>query len=761
MRFPKSNIIITILLILFSALFAFGQGSLLTLNDSTKECSFNTSKLNRLVKNDSLYKATILLNEAINFSEKYNLKSTQAKAYYSLGNVLTKMSNYKNAENYHLKAFNIYNTNGDSEGKNIVLSNLIKTYLAEKNYSKFDSVYPIAQQYSLDLKSELYFLNLENEIKKNYYSRKNKELLEVSNFAIDTIVNIDFTVFKTTNDSDNLRLKKRLLQSYKFHNAIAQIKCADYKIEGFTLLLSLNENKLRSAFGENFEAQRKLATLNYYKYLYYTETNKNLDSANKYLLKSDSYKYAALSNFEKRNAKNGELIYKIINTEQKLNLANEIRKKDTKTSKTLLIISIFTTLLLLAALVIFYNYFKAKKNIQSINKELATSNKKLLAIDKDRLEFFSILSHELRTPIYGITGLATLVNQEKEVAKRQSYLDSLISSSNYLSTLIDNILQANKLRFEEKSLRLKPDKINKIVKHVISTVKIAAQDKDLTLYTNIDDSDEDELILIDKVAFSQILINLAYNAIRYTKEGSVSINVLEKERTDKDVTLRFEIKDTGIGIKEEHRSVVFSAFENKAFLNKNSSGSGLGLYIVKTLLKSHNSDIDYISEPGKGTTFFFDITFNIVISTNLKAPRSIGIPKENMHILIVDDNKINLLITKNNIERITGFTCEIMAKGQQAISLVKHKAFDLVLMDINMPDMDGYEVTRHIRMFNPNIPILALTALNSAEISSKAEAVGINQIITKPYIVEDFKAIILSYATRKKNHLAEIDLEAI
>ena len=417
------------------------------------------------------------------------------------------------------------------------------------------------------------------------------------------------------------------------------------------------------------------------------------------------------------------------------------------------------SIVLAIILTIFYFYFKARKNIVKINKALKNSNSKLIEIDKDRLEFFSILSHELRTPIYGISGLATLIDQENDSVKRQSYLDSLKSSSNYLSTLIDNILQANRLKFDNKTLRLKPDKIEKIVSHVMSTIAIAAKNKDLELIVNIDKSDENENILVDKVAFSQILINLAYNAIRYTKKGSVTINVIEKSRNGNNITLRFEVKDTGIGIKEEHRSVVFSAFENKTFLNKNSSGSGLGLYIVKTLLKSHNSDIDFVSTPNQGTCFFFEITFQLSMSEENKSAPTLLVQRD-MHVLIVDDNKINLLITKKNIEKIEGYSCQIISNGREAISLVKEKDFDLILMDINMPDMDGYEVTKHLRMFNPYIPILALTALNSSEISAKAETSGINQIITKPYIFEDFKAIILSYRTMY-NQCNIIDAEAI
>ncbi|WP_179343586.1 response regulator [Winogradskyella ursingii] len=760
MRFPKSSIFLLIVYFIFNCNYSFGQGELLVVNNTTKTCSFDSELLDRLVESDSLYKATTLLNEAIDFSNKYNLKAVEAKAYFRLGEVLTKLSNYKNAETKHLKALELYNLLNDNQGKNRVFSGLTDNYLKSKNYKKFDSLYPRAQNLAKALNSELYFVNLENNIKKNYYRHLNNNLLKLTTHAIDTLKLVDFNQLNLSKPYDVKHLKNRLLQSYRYHKAIAEIKLSNFRPKGFHLLFSISEEELKLAIKGDHEKNRKLATFNYYKFLYYNEVLKNVDSANKYLLASDVYKYNALLEYDNRSSRNGELITKIVNTEQKLNIANIMRIKDAKASQILMVTTIIISILLIVTLIFLYAHFKAKENIESINKELKESNEKLLAIDKDRLEFFSILSHELRTPIYGITGLATLIDQEKDEQKRQSYLDSLMSSSNYLSILIDNILQANKLKFEEKSLRLKPDKINRIVNHVISTVKVAAKNKGLQLITNIEESDDNEYILIDKIAFSQILINLVYNAIRYTREGHVSINIFEKSRTLEDVTLRFEVNDTGIGIKKEHRSVVFKAFENKTFLHKNSSGSGLGLNIVKTLLKSYGSDIDFTSVPNKGSSFFFEITFDLAISPNLNHPISIAPTKKDMHILIVDDNKINLLITKKNIEKIADFTCETVSNGRQAISIVKERVFDLVLMDINMPDMDGYEVTKHIRMFNLNIPILALTALNSAEISQKASEAGINQIITKPYIFEDFKHIILTYAEQQRFY-RQIDLAAI
>ncbi|MEM5563828.1 response regulator [Psychroserpens sp. AS72] len=708
-------------------------------------CTFSSEYLDRLIKNDSLYEATLLLNESLSFAKNNNLKDSEAKTYYNLGNVLAEMGNYKNAEDYYYKAFSIFDSLQLHKDKDLVLSSLTTAYANGKYYKKFDSIYPIAQKQSTKLNSELQFVNLENKIKKHYYHFENDSLLKATQFALSKLDTTNFNELNYSKNYSSSINKERLKTYYRYHNAIAIMKLNNFEKKGYDLFFTIDESDLDKALSKEKDKFRKLASFNYYKFLYFQNIEKNLDSAVYYLLKSDTYKYEALKTHENRNKKNGELIYKIINTEQQLQLTEKTQKNQAQRSKILLISTIIVSFILLLSLLIFYFYYKARKNITKINSELKNTNNKLIEIDKERLEFFSVLSHELRTPIYGISGLATLIKQEQDTEKKQSYLNSLISSSNYISILIDNVLQATKLRFEDKNLRLKPDKMNNLIKNVTSSVAIAARNKGLKFYTDIQDSEEDEYILIDKVAFSQILINLAYNGIRYTKEGHVSIIVKEKNRTKDNVTLLFEIKDTGIGIEESHRSIVFNAFENKTFLDQNSRGSGLGLYIVKTLLKSHNTDIDFTSTKGIGSTFFFDATFKIVKNHTEDSKTPISQENTEAHILIVDDNKINLLVTKKNIERIEGHSCETTSNGRQSISIVKENNFDLVLMDINMPDMDGFEVTKHIRMFNPNIPILALTALNSSEIEEKAHQAGINQVITKPYNFDEFKDIILSY----------------
>jgi len=324
MLFPKSKtIIILFIFLLFTTLNVNAQEKNLTDNKS-EVYSFDSYTLDRLVDKDSLYKATILVNEAIDFSKKNNLKLTEAKAYNALGTVLIKTSNFKKAESYHEIAFKIFDSLDNKRGKDLALSGLVNAYVNEKNYKKFDSIYPIAEALSKSLNSEIYFINFENLIKRNYYNLKNNSLLETSTKGLKIINNTDFSTLNNSKDYRTENLKQALTLSYKYYNSIARVKVRNVTPEDYDALLSIKDQDLKSVLKTDMSSYRKLATLNYYKYLYFTYANKNLDSANKYLLKSDSYKYTALIHNEEKEARNGDLLYKIINAEQKLNSTQEI-----------------------------------------------------------------------------------------------------------------------------------------------------------------------------------------------------------------------------------------------------------------------------------------------------------------------------------------------------------------------------------------------------------------------------------------------------
>lgn len=701
--------------------------------------TFHKKRLNQLISKDSIYEATLLLNEDIADAKANKQPLSLAYTYQTLGSIFSQIESHDTAAKYYTSAASLFDSLNKPHDVDDVLTRLSRNYVNGKDYGKFDSIIPIAITHSKNLNSINFFYNLESKILKNYFLRNYKNVLQSSDEALQKLESHTFISEK--DKAEQLRLR----ESFLYHKGLGMVNMKQYE-EGYKILFQINPNQLGITSDAKAFPISQISTLNYYKFRYFNERTKKLDSANKYLLKSDSLKYLAIRDFQNRLSENGDLIYKIINTEKQLQLTNAKREQDKAVSNAFLMATIVLSLLLVGLAIFFYYYYTNRKRIKEINSNLKESNRKLKIIDKERLEFFSILSHELRTPIYGINGLATLIEQEQSPEKRKGYLNALISSSNYISVLIDNVLQVSKLKFETKKLHLKPTNVLQLVKRISSSIKISANQKGLELYTNVEKTDCNEFLLIDKVVLSQILINLTYNAIRYTSKGFISLNVIEQRRTDTHVNLLFEIKDSGIGIQTKHRDVIFNAFENKTFLEKNSSGSGLGLHIVKTLLKSHNAEIKFISKPNEGSTFYFDIDFEIAEppSEHNHHLQSSDVP---IKILVVDDNTINLMVTQKNVEKIPGYISESATHGKEAICLVKEKDFDLVLMDINMPDMDGFEATKHIRLFNPNIPILALTALNSAEIQDKATACGMNYVITKPYEFEEFKSIILKYST--------------
>ncbi|WP_299396570.1 response regulator [uncultured Gelidibacter sp.] len=697
-------------------------------------------RLEYLISKDSIYEITLMLNEDLARAKSNNQPLELAQTYQKLGFIFSQIESYNTASKYNLEAYKLFDSLKKPKDVDDVLTRLAQNFVDGKSYEKFDSVIPFALKQSIALQSINMFYNLESKMRKNYFLKNFESALEDANSALNKLDNYNFVSEKEK------REKLRLDASFRFYKAATLINAEQFD-EGYKMLFNVNPKHLRTIGKQHLMPISQISTLNYYKFRYFNERTKQLDSANKYLLQADSLKFIAIRNYQDRIAENGDLIYKIINTEKQLELTNTERQQNKALSNAFLMATIVLSLLLIALATFFYYYYTNRKRVKKINERLKESNKKLKLIDKERLEFFSILSHELRTPIYGISGLATLIEQEQCAEKRKGYLNALISSSNYISVLIDNVLQISKLKFEKKQLHKKPTNILQLIKRVSSSIKVSANEKGLELYTNVEKSNWTESLLIDKVVLSQILINLAYNAIRYTSKGSVSINLTEQRRTDTHVNILFEIKDSGIGIKPKHKDIIFNAFENKTFLEKNSSGSGLGLYIVKTLLKSYNSEIKFLSKPNEGTTFFFDIDFEIAQAAE-DGNHQTHVPMQHSatKILVVDDNSINLLITQKNVEKIPGHMAETATHGKEAICLVKEKDFDLVLMDINMPDMDGYEATKHIRLFNPNIPILALTALNSAEIQTKAIACGMNNVITKPYDFEEFKSTILKYS---------------
>ncbi|RMB63903.1 response regulator [Dokdonia sinensis] len=424
---------------------------------------------------------------------------------------------------------------------------------------------------------------------------------------------------------------------------------------------------------------------------------------------------------------------------------------------TVLGIALITILSLLTLSLYKNNNLRAKANelLQAKNTELIVAKENAEKASMVKAQFLSTITHELRTPMYAVTGLTHLLLTENPTPEQKKHLDSLKFSGEYLLSLINNILdlnklEANKVEVEETSFNLK-----KRIKDVLFALGKSAKDKGNKLEFEFDEDIPTE-ILGDPLMISQILINLIGNAVKFTRDGMVTVRVQKVSQSDTDIHLHFEIEDTGEGISKKKQKNIFQNFtQGSVAINRKFGGTGLGLSIVKNLLDLLNSKISLDSTLGKGSTFKFDIKYNLnpanaSLEKTEKIIESIDYESlKNRKVLVVEDNKINQMITRKILEK-NNINCEVADNGEIAVEKARTESFDLILMDIHMPGISGIEATEQIRLFDTEIPILALTAVTIDENIDDFYEAGFNDIIPKPYKIEVFFQKIHNALKRSK-----------
>ncbi|WP_430409064.1 response regulator [Kordia sp.] len=422
----------------------------------------------------------------------------------------------------------------------------------------------------------------------------------------------------------------------------------------------------------------------------------------------------------------------------------EIIIKQSQQISYVLMIAGFILILLLINM--FKNYKfrnRALAKLRLKNSELRTAKEEAEQQANLKSQFFSTVSHELRTPLYGVVGLTSLLSEDFPNLKGNENFKSLKFSSKYLLSLINNVLQINKI--ESKSVKLEriPFNIRNLVNEVVNSFGFAINQNENNVHKKIDEQIP-EILLGDSVRLSQILMNLIGNAIKFTESGNIWIQLDLVKIEDSKHTIKFTIKDDGLGIPEEKQVAVFDKFVQLRPIEKNYQGTGLGLPIVKRLLELFNSDITLESKKNEGATFRFSIIFEeskelleqVVLTSNNM------IDSHEKHILVVDDNKINRVVTKR-ILMSKGYQCDVAEDGFQALEKVKNNSYNLILMDINMPKINGIETTKQIRTLQIETPIIALTAVEEDQIKDQIYDAGMNDFIIKPYDIEEFHQIIL------------------
>lgn len=414
------------------------------------------------------------------------------------------------------------------------------------------------------------------------------------------------------------------------------------------------------------------------------------------------------------------------------------------------------TFLGLAFLILFFSFIvflfknnqkrkKANLLLQNTNYQLTKAKEEAEKATKTKANFLSTITHELRTPLYTVTGLTDLLLEEDPTEAQKGYLKSLRFSGDYLLNFINDILDVNKIEAQKIELERIPFSFKKLATEVLFTQNKAAKDNNTQLHLNFED-DIPEMLLGDSLRMSQVLINLTSNAIKFTKNGAVHLIITKTNLTNTSIDLLIEVKDDGIGISYEKQDEIFESFAQGSIqINRKYGGTGLGLTIVKNLLELMGSNIRLRSQPNIGTTFFFNITFPLAkIETATELINSEIMPEDlssvlkHKNILLVDDVKINQLITQKTLTK-KNINCTTADNGETAVEKAKNQAFDLILMDIHMPGIGGIEATKQIREFNTSIPIIALTAITiEKDDLIKFNNAGFNDILSKPFKSETF-----------------------
>ncbi len=360
---------------------------------------------------------------------------------------------------------------------------------------------------------------------------------------------------------------------------------------------------------------------------------------------------------------------------------------------------------------------------------------------KVKTDFFSVMSHEIRTPLNTVIGTTYHLMDENPRKDQLQELGNLKNASEYLLTLINNVLDyskidAGKLEFDEVNTQLKS-----YCTDIYNIFKPVAERKGIELQFNYDNKLPDVLKL-DKARVNQILTNLIGNAIKFTEKGHVSFNVSMENRVDNKVDVRFEIQDTGIGVSSDLKDRIFKSFQQaNTSITRKYGGTGLGLSITKQLVELMGSTIQLKSEQGKGSLFYFTLKLRVGNKVLEKLQEREAFDLTGYRVLLVEDNEMNILIAKRLLEK-WGMVVEVAYNGFQAIEKMESGEYSIVLMDLQMPEMDGYEATRILRVKGYKLPIIALTASAMFEKSSKLKEAGLDSLVTKPFNPNDlYKAI--------------------
>jgi signal transduction histidine kinase/DNA-binding response OmpR family regulator len=562
-------------------------------------------------------------------------------------------------------------------------------------------------------------------IAENYLLLKNQEkALNYFEIAID-----QFTVLKMTKELSEVHYEVGNLQllNNDSKNALENFKkCLDYALEsGYELYIKLGYQSLSETYEKTENYKEAYEYLKFYSAIKDTREITELEAQLAYEKQSKEFELVSKENALQREQIETERYYRKIG---------------------ILVIVIILTLILFL--------WRSLRQRERANKNLKIATDLALQSKKEKEEFFAYTSHEIRTPLNAVVGTSKLLGETDLSELQQKYVKTITSSAQNILFLVNDVLDISKIEKGELKFENIPVNLREICDQIVQSLSFKKFEKEVDITCQVS-QDIPEFIMGDPVRINQILLNLADNALKFTHRGAVhlSLDCIKGSNPDNVLAITFTIKDTGIGIAKDKINHIFDSYQ-QAHLSttRQFGGTGLGLSISKLLVEKMGGKLQVSSKEGVGSEFFF--TLDVVPCDCPFETESDGLKPKKLSILIVDDNPLNLEIFRdllhNSVNQINVTTAH---GGKEALQKLDNSDFDLILMDLQMPELDGYETTQLIRSLSDEkkqcIPIIALTAHVLEGVHEKCLASGMNDTLSKPINLQHLYTKICSLLPHK------------
>lgn len=668
--------------------------------------------------------------KAANYAHELNNDHYKSEAYYLMAYNYQIIVDYKNAEEYYRKSLHYAEKAGDS-------------LLVLWNNNGLGNVFSDGYK---DLEASLVYYNKATDLGKRL-NKPEEYMTPIINLAWTYVDAKEFDkAIPYIEEANKLVVENRDIEGY----------CEVYYLKG-RLALSQNDfEKSEKFFQEALNIAERHNMLLEESYIYEARAEMyakkgELGKAYEDIKQFQEYRDKVYNKEKLKQIEIARVSFNVDEYERELQITKtekEYQSQLAKNNRTLNIIAVIGLIFLFGTAFFFYVSYRSKKNLSDVlkdkNVQLLEAKAEAEKLTQVKSQFISTVSHELRTPLYGVVGITSLLLEDKDVLdKHKKLLGSLKFSGDYLLNLINNVLQISKIESNKVKLAKTPTNLFKLSQNLLNSFEYQAKSKGNELILEVP-NELPESLSVDSLRLSEILINLIGNASKFTENGKIWLRIILLNKEKDSIHIRYEVEDNGVGIPDDKKDFVFEKFSQVDRESNNVEGTGLGLSIVKNLLEMMNSRVHLESNEGRGTKFYFDLTLEVLEEGQELANNEMNNGKTKVYrrILVAEDNKINQIVTKNLLGLI-GYDCVIVENGFNAIQMVKKEDFDLILMDLNMPYLNGSEATKRIREFDKTTPIIALTAAELGEVKDDCLEIGMNDLINKPLNKNDLRDIIV------------------